>query len=302
MTLDRLITESTNERTRDLDTLSTFDLVRVINEEDHLVAPAVKAVLPEIARAVDLIAASLKAGGRLFSIGAGTSGRMGVLDASECPPTFGVNPDLVQGIMAGGYPALVRAREDTEDDPEEGRKDIREHGVRAGDVVVALTASGRTPYCLGALEEAARLGARTVAVTCNPDSVISRLAEITIAPVVGPEVLTGSTRMKCGTAQKMVLNMLSTGAMVKLGKVYKNLMVDLQPSNEKLVERAKRIIMEAAGVDRETATRALEESGRQVKVAVVMCLAGVDASAARHALERSEGYVRRAVELLARGR
>lgn len=300
MNLERLVTEAVNERSKHLDTLDTLEMVRVINEEDKLVALAVEKVLPEIAQAVDIIAAAMKAGGRLFYIGAGTSGRLGVLDASECPPTYGVSPELVQGIIAGGYPALVRSSEGTEDSAEEGRKDLQAHGVRAGDVVVALAASGRTPYCIAALEEAKRLGARAIALTCNPDSEMSRVAELTIAPVVGPEVVTGSTRMKSGTAQKMVLNMLSTGAMVKLGKVYGNLMVDVQPTNSKLVERAKRIIAQAAGVDRATAERAFEAADRQVKVAVVMCLTGADAAAARDALEKGDGYVRRAAQLLTR--
>nr|PZN39319.1 MAG: N-acetylmuramic acid 6-phosphate etherase [Bacillota bacterium] len=296
--LERLVTESVNERTRALDIMSTLELVTAINNEDKQVALAVEKELPRIAQAVEIIAEALRKGGRLFYVGAGTSGRLGVLDAAECPPTFGVDPELVQGVIAGGPEALVRSVEGVEDDREAGRADLRARGLRAGDVVVAIAASGRTPYALGALEEARAVGARTIALTCNPGSEMERIAELTIAPVVGPEVIAGSTRMKAGTAQKMVLNMLSTGAMVKLGKVYGNLMVDLQPTNAKLMERARRIVMLAAGVDRETAAAALEAAGGKAKVAVVMCLAGVDAETARQALEEADGFVRRAVELL----
>jgi N-acetylmuramic acid 6-phosphate etherase len=300
MKLAELVTEAVNQRTSNLDELDTLSLVTAINQEDKQVAGAVAKVLPQVAAAVDIIVDALKQGGRLFYVGAGTSGRLGVLDASECPPTYGVSPELVQGIIAGGYPALVRSSEGLEDSKEEARKDLRERGVRAGDVVVALAASGRTPYAIAALEEARAVGARAIAVTCNPGSPMEQIAEVTIAPVVGPEVVAGSTRMKAGTAQKMVLNMLSTATMVKLGKVYGNLMVDVRPTNEKLMERAKRIIMQAAGVDYETAGKALAESGNDVKVAVVMCLCGVDAGRARAALAETGGFVRQAKRLLER--
>ncbi|MGE5674739.1 MAG: N-acetylmuramic acid 6-phosphate etherase [Mycobacterium leprae] len=298
MNLDKLVTETVNQQTKNLDSISTIEVVRLMNEEDKQVALAVERVLPQVARVVDIIVAALKQGGRLFYIGAGTSGRLGVLDASECPPTFGVSPDLIQGIIAGGFPALVRSSESTEDSRDAGLKDLQEHGVRAGDVVVALAASGRTPYALAALEGAKAIGARAIGITCNPGSEMEQVAELTIVPVVGPEVLTGSTRMKAGTAQKMVLNMLSTATMVRLGKTYGNLMVDVKPSNAKLVERARRIIMKATGADYETASRALTDSGNQVKVAVVMCLSGRDAASAAAALNSADGFVRQAVALL----
>jgi N-acetylmuramic acid 6-phosphate etherase len=274
-------------------------MARVMNEEDQRVALAVQACLPQIIQAVDLITAALQKGGRLFYIGAGTSGRLGVLDASECPPTFGVSPELVQGIIAGGPGALVKSSESMEDSKEEGRKDCIAYGVRKGDVLVGLAASGRTPYAIAGLEYAKEVGARAIAVTCNPASEMATVAEMTIAPVVGPEIVTGSTRLKSGTAQKMVLNMLSTLTMVKLGKTYGNLMVDVQPTNAKLVERAKKIIMEAAEVSYERAAEALEAAEGQVKVATVIALTGAPAAAAKAALEQGEGFVKRAVRALA---
>jgi N-acetylmuramic acid 6-phosphate etherase len=296
--IEKLVSESRNQATMNIDEMSTLEMARVMNEEDQKVALAVQACLPQIAEAVDLITASLQNGGRLFYIGAGTSGRLGVLDASECPPTFGVSPELVQGIIAGGHPALVKSSESTEDSKEEGRKDCIEYGVKAGDVLVALAASGRTPYAIAGLEYAKEVGARAIAVTCNPDSEMARVAELTIAPVVGPEVISGSTRLKSGTAQKLVLNMLSTLTMVKLGKTYGNLMVDVQPTNAKLVERAKRIIMQAAEVSYEQAAAALEASGGQVKVATVICLTGATPEQAKAALEQGGGFVKRAVRAL----
>ncbi|HEY3368402.1 MAG TPA: N-acetylmuramic acid 6-phosphate etherase [Symbiobacteriaceae bacterium] len=298
MDLDKLVTERINERTKDLDSLSTADLVRAMNDEDKLVALAVEQVLPQVAQTVDIMVNAIRHGGRVFYIGAGTSGRLGVMDASECPPTFSVSPDLIQGIIAGGFGALVRSSESMEDSEAEGLKDLQEHGVNAGDVVIALAASGRTPYAIAALEGAKALGARAVGLTCNPDSEMARVAEVTIAPVVGPEAISGSTRLKAGTAQKLVLNMLSTATMVRLGKTYGNLMVDVRPTNAKLVERARRIIMQATNSDYETASRALDGSGNQVKVAVVMCLAGADAELARAALDEAGGFVRQAVAML----
>ena len=252
--------------------------------------------LDAIAVAVERIAEALRKGHRLFYVGAGTSGRLGVLDAAECPPTFGTDPEMVQGIIAGGPVALTRAVEGAEDDAAAGRRDLEARGVGAGDVVVALSASGRTPYCLGALELAKEVGAFTVAVTCNPGSAMGAVADLAIEVVVGPEVLAGSTRMKAGTAQKMVLNMLSTAAMVRLGKCYGNLMVDVRPTNEKLVERARRIVMRVVGCDYETAAGLLERSGNQVKVAIVMGVTGLDAAAARQRLEEHGGFVRRVLE------
>jgi N-acetylmuramic acid 6-phosphate etherase len=297
-TIEKLVSESRNQATMNIDEMSTLEMARVMNEEDQKVALAVQACVPQIAEAVDIITAALQKGGRLFYTGAGTSGRLGVLDASECPPTYGVSPELVQGIIAGGYPALVKSSESTEDSKEEGRKDCIAAGLRAGDVLVGLAASGRTPYASAGLEYAKEIGARAIAVTCNPASEMATVAELTIAPVVGPEVVTGSTRLKSGTAQKLVLNMLSTLTMIKLGKTYGNLMVDVQPTNAKLVERAKKIIMEAAEVSYERAAEALAESEGQVKVASVIALTGAPAAAAREALAQGDGFVKRAVRIL----
>ncbi len=223
-------------------------MLRVINAEDRKVAEAVEREIPAIARAVDAIAAALQRGGRLFYMGAGTSGRLGVLDASECPPTFGVSPELVQGVIAGGEAALSRATETTEDDPAIGARDLTSRGFTATDVLVGIAASGRTPYVLGGIGEAKRLGASTIGVSCTPDSELARATEIAITPLVGPEVIAGSTRMKAGTAQKLVLNMLTTGAFIRMGYVYGNLMVNVQPKNSKLRDRATRIIAQATGV------------------------------------------------------
>ena len=294
--LARLVTEQPNPATSRLDILDAREICRLINEEDHKVAPAVARHLETIATAVERIAEALRAGHRLFYVGAGTSGRLGVLDAAECPPTFGTDPEMVQGIIAGGPPALTRAVEGAEDDEAAGRRDLEARGVGAGDVVVALSASGRTPYCLGALKAAREAGAFTVAVTCNPGSAMGAVADLAIEVVVGPEVLAGSTRMKAGTAQKMVLNMLSTGAMVRLGKCYGNLMVDVRPTNEKLVERARRIIMQVVGCDYPTAADLLDRSGNQVKVAIVMGVTGLDAEAARRRLDEHGGFVRKVLE------
>jgi len=296
MEINRLVTEGRLEESMDIDRVSTLEMVRIINEQDKLVALAVEKELPNIARAIDVIADRLRAGGRLFYVGAGTSGRLGVLDASEIPPTYGAPLDLVQGVVAGGREAVFETREGAEDSREQGAVDIAAR-VRAGDVVVGIAASGRTPYTVGAVEEARRLGCVTIAVTNNPDSALAAAADIAIAPVVGPEVIMGSTRMKSGTAQKMVLNMLSTGAMIRLGKVYSNLMVDMQASNEKLRQRAVRMVMLAAGRDEETAARALAEAGGSVKQAIVALFAGVDSAAAKEALERAGGFVRDAIAL-----
>lgn len=294
--LDNLVTEAVNEKTRNIDAMSSLELVQTINEQDQGVALAVAKVLPEVAQAVDIIVAAMKQGGHLIYVGAGTSGRLGVLDASECPPTYGVSPDLVQGIIAGGLGALVRSVEGAEDSEEQAATDLQAHGVSPKDVVVALAASGRTPYAIGALKAAKAIGARAIGITCNPGSDLEKVAEVTIVPVVGPEVVSGSTRMKAGTAQKLVLNMLSTSAMIKLGKVYGNLMVDVQPTNLKLVERAKRIVMRATGVSYAEAESALAASGQNVKVAVVICLTGANAEQASAALQAADGFVRGAAE------
>lgn len=289
-------TEEQNERTANIDALPTLEMIRLINDEDKKVALAVEREAEHIAAAVDVIAGQLKAGGRLIYCGCGTSGRLGVLDAVECPPTYSTDPDMVVGLIAGGYDAMFRAVEGAEDDRALGEKDLRDIRFGAKDVLVGIAASGRTPYVLGAMAYARSLGARVIGVTCCPGSAVTEAAEIAIAPVPGPEVVTGSTRMKSGTAQKMVLNMLSTGAMIKLGKVYGNLMVDVKPSNEKLVDRCRRIVCTAAEVDMDTAREALETCGYRPKTAIVMLRLGVDAETAREMLERNGGRVAAALE------
>ena len=293
--LKRIPTEQRNEATAYIDRMSTLEMVRLINQEDHKVADAVGREAQHIARAVDIITGHMKQGGRLIYVGAGTSGRLGILDAVECPPTYSTEPELVQGLIAGGTPAIFRAVEGAEDDPDLGRKDLEEIHYTKQDVLVGIAASGRTPYVIGAMEYAKSLGGVTIGVTCCPGSEIDTLAEVGIAPMPGPEVVTGSTRMKSGTAQKMVLNMLSTGAMIKLGKVYGNLMVDVKPTNAKLVERCKRIVCEATGVDYDTATEALEKCGYRAKVAIVMLKTGSDVHEAEQRLEAHEGRVAQAV-------
>ena len=289
-------TEEQNERTGNIDELSTIDMIRLINDEDKKVALAVEREAEHIAAAVDVIAGQLKAGGRLIYCGCGTSGRLGVLDAVECPPTYSTDPDMVVGLIAGGYDAMFRAVEGAEDDRALGEKDLRDIRFGREDVLVGIAASGRTPYVLGAMAYARSLGAPVISVTCCPGSPVTEAADIAIAPAPGPEVVTGSTRMKSGTAQKMVLNMLSTGAMIKLGKVYGNLMVDVKPSNEKLIDRCRRIVCTAAEVDGETAGEALEQCGWRPKTAIVMLRLGVDAEAARKLLDGSGGRVAAALE------
>ena len=269
MNLATLLTESRNPLTEHIDELPTLDMLRLISDEDRKAVAAVVATLPDIAKAVDEITRRLNDGGRLFYIGAGTSGRLGVLDASECPPTFSVPPTLVQGLIAGGDSALRKSSESSEDSPEQGAADLAAAGFTGQDALVGIAASGRTPYVLGALQHANPLGALTIALTCVPNSQIAAVADISIAPITGPEVLTGSTRMKAGTATKLVLNMLSTGVMIKTGAVYGNLMVNVQPTNAKLVDRAQRIISAATGVDQSTAARLLHDGG-SVKTAIVM--------------------------------
>lgn len=248
--LEKLTTESRNENTLNIDKVSTLEMVKIINNEDKKVAFAVENELENIAKAIDGIVDRINRGGRLIYIGAGTSGRLGILDASECPPTYGVSEELVQGIIAGGKEAIFRAKEGAEDSEELAITDLKDKSLSENDVIVGLAASGRTPYVIGGLKYANDIGALTISVTCNGDSEVSKVAQISIAPIVGAEVVTGSTRLKAGTAQKLVLNMLSTGTMIKLGKVYGNLMVDVKATNEKLVERAKRIVCEATGVER----------------------------------------------------
>lgn len=284
-------TEQRNVNTVDIDRVGTLEMVRLMNAEDKKVAEAVEAVLPEIAEAVDLIYRQMCQGGRLVYCGSGTSGRLGVLDASECPPTFGADPGLVVAVIAGGPAAMTAAVEGAEDLWEEGGKSLREIGFRAEDVLVGIAASGRTPFVLGAMEYARSLGAGVVGVTCCPGSEVDAAADIGISPQPGPEVITGSTRLKSGTAQKMVLNMLSTGVMIRLGKVYSNLMVDVRATNKKLYARAAAIVCAAAGVSREEACGALEKAGYAVKTAVIMLLCGVDVDEANALLGAAGGRV-----------
>ena len=289
--LQKIATEQRNPNTMNIDTLSTLDMVKLINREDHRVAEAVALVTDKIAEAVDVIAARLSTGGRLIYCGAGTSGRLGILDAVECPPTYSTDPETVQALMAGGYGAIFKAVEGAEDSKELGKTDMKSIGFSAKDVLVGIAASGRTPYVLGCMEYAKELGAPTVAVTCCPGSILDSFADIGIAPAPGPEVVTGSTRMKSGTAQKMVLNMLSTGAMIKLGKVYGNLMVDVKPSNEKLVRRCVTIVCSATDCTEEEAVDALEQCGYHPKTAIVMLLRSVDAEKADRLLEAAGGRI-----------
>lgn len=293
--LDRLLSEQANPDTATLDVLPTAELLRVLNSEDARVASAVAAEIPAITRALDQIYARLAGGGRLFYIGAGTSGRLGVLDAAEIPPTFGAVPELVQAVIAGGEAALTHSIEGAEDDEAAGWAELRARGFGSADALIGIAASGRTPYVIGGLRRAREIGAVTVALSTNPSSVIAEHADISIAPIVGPEAVAGSTRLKSGTAQKMVLNMLSTGLMVKRGAVYGNLMVNVQLRNAKLWDRARRIVEEIAGCDSTTAQTALEAS-EDVRTAVLMARRGWDAEVARQHLEQANGVLRVALE------
>ncbi|AUS09913.1 N-acetylmuramic acid 6-phosphate etherase [Laceyella sacchari] len=295
--LSTLTTEARNEKSMRLDSADTLEILRIINEEDQKVALAVQKVLPDVQVAVEYAVQSLSLGGRLIYVGAGTSGRLGVLDAVECPPTFSTSPETVLGLMAGGEKAFVQAVEGAEDNEEWGERDLREIGLTDRDTVVGIAASGRTPYVIGALKYARRMGARTVALSCNEHARISQEADQAIEVVVGPEVLAGSTRMKAGTAQKMVLNMISTATMVKLGKVYENLMVDVNISNRKLKERAIEIIRTVTGVSRERAEESLEQARHEVKTAIVMIKAEITYARAVRLLEQANGNVRRALSL-----
>lgn len=290
--LAKLTTESRNPRTMNLDEMSPLQLVSVMNQEDLHVVSAVKAVLPQVATAVQWAKEALEAGGRLIYFGAGTSGRLGVLDAVECPPTFGVSSDVVVGLIAGGERAFVRAVEGAEDDPELCKKELLAINLKESDLAVGLAASGRTPYVIGGLRYAKEIGCRTVAIACNKDSAIGKEADLAIEPTPGPEVLTGSTRLKAGTAQKMILNMISTGSMVGIGKAYQNLMVDVQQTNNKLVVRAQNITMAATGCTRDEAAAALHEAKGSAKVAIVMLLTKVSAKEAQNQLDAAQGHVR----------
>lgn len=294
--LSHLVSEGRNPETMDIDLLSSLEIVERINQQDKQVPLAVEKVLPEIADAVDKITAAFKQGGRLVYMGAGTSGRLGVLDASECPPTFGVSDQMVLGLIAGGPEAILKAKEGAEDFPELGESDLQAIQFNSQDVLVGIAASGRTPYVIGGLTYANKLGAVTVALSCNPNSPIAEEAQIAISPVVGPEALTGSTRLKSGTAQKLVLNMLTTASMIRLGKSYQNLMVDVKATNKKLVARAARIVMQATECEKQLATQILEETQYDVKLAILMILTGMDIEMARTQLTRQDGFLRKAVE------
>nr|WP_086940821.1 N-acetylmuramic acid 6-phosphate etherase [Thaumasiovibrio occultus] len=295
--LTKLVTESRNPASENIDQLSTFDMLKVINDQDKTVPLAVEAVLPEISRTVDIIAEAFKSGGRLIYAGAGTSGRLGILDASECPPTYGTPAEQVVGLIAGGHQAILKAVENAEDNRELGANDLKALAFSQRDVLVGIAASGRTPYVLGAMEYAKTVGAKVACISCNPASPMAQCADIAIVPVVGPEVVTGSSRMKAGTAQKLILNMLTTGAMIRTGKVYGNLMVDVEATNAKLVERQKRIVMEATDCSREAAIEALDAAKGHCKTAIVMLLAGVDATQATELLSQSGGFTRDAIGL-----
>ena len=293
--LNQLITEQRNPNSMQLDSLSAQELVALINREDQQVALAVEKCLPQIALAVEKIVAAFECGGRLVYVGAGTSGRLGVLDASECPPTYGVKPEMVAGLIAGGDHALRHPIEGAEDNVQQGQADLEEIDFSARDVLVGIAASGRTPYVLGALNYAKQLGATTVSIASNPKSKMAEVADIAIETVVGPEVLTGSSRMKSGTAQKLVLNMLTTASMVLIGKCYQNLMVDVQASNKKLKARALKIVMEATECDNEAAANVLAKANGQVKLAILMQLSGLDALEAQSLLDKSNGKLRQAL-------
>ncbi|EPJ3743419.1 N-acetylmuramic acid 6-phosphate etherase [Proteus mirabilis] len=293
--LSNLVTESRNHHSEHIDTLSTLEMLKVINNEDKKVPFAVEATLPHIARLVDKVVTAFSQGGRLIYCGAGTSGRLGILDASECPPTYGIPHDMVIGLIAGGHKAILQAVENAEDNVQLGAEDLRQLNFNAKDVLVGIAASGRTPYVIGALEYARSLGAVTGAISCNPDSPIAQRADIAITPIVGPEVVTGSSRMKAGTAQKLVLNMITTGAMIKMGKVFGNLMVDVEATNAKLIERQIRIVMQATECERATAEQALAQCRRHCKTAILMILAGVDAQQATQLLAQNKGFIRQAL-------
>ncbi len=299
--LTGLTTEQRNERSRNIDQLSTHEIITLMNKEDSSVAEAIQEVLPQIEAAIEVIYHTLKNNGRLFYVGAGTSGRLGVLDAAECPPTFCTPPELVQALIAGGESAMFTAVEGAEDYPEEGAKDLENRGFNKNDVVVGIAASGRTPYVIGALQYARKIGAATVSLACNENAEISKYADHQIEVVVGPEILSGSTRLKAATAQKMILNMLSTTTMIKLGKIYDNLMVDLNASNLKLVERAKQIVMEITGASYEQAEKSLKETNQKVKPAIVMLMGGVSVEKANEVIELANGFTRKAIELAKEG-
>ncbi|MEQ5207771.1 N-acetylmuramic acid 6-phosphate etherase [Proteus vulgaris] len=293
--LSNLVTESRNHDSENIDTLSTLDMLSVINNEDKKVPLAIEKVLPEIAQLVDKVAVAFTQGGRLIYCGAGTSGRLGILDASECPPTYGTPHEMVIGLIAGGHKAILQAVENAEDNAQLGEEDLRQLNFNEQDILVGIAASGRTPYVMGALQYAKSLGAITGAISCNPESPIAKLADIAITPVVGAEVITGSSRMKAGTAQKLILNMITTGAMIKIGKVFGNLMVDVEATNAKLIERQIRIVMQATECERAIAEEALSQCQRHCKTAILMILANIDAKQATQMLNQNKGFIRKAL-------
>ncbi|QKJ60132.1 N-acetylmuramic acid 6-phosphate etherase [Serratia fonticola] len=294
--LSQMVTESRNPASSQIDTLPTLDLLAVINSEDQKVPLAVAATLPAIAKVVDLVVEAFACGGRLIYCGAGTSGRLGILDASECPPTYGTPREQVVGLIAGGHAAILQAVENAEDNPQMGEQDLRNLGFNARDVLVGIAASGRTPYVLGAMAYARSVGATAVAISCNPNSAMSQAADIAIEPVVGPEVVTGSSRMKAGTAQKLILNMITTGAMIRSGKVYSNLMVDVEATNAKLIQRQVNIVVEATECSPEEAEEALNQCQRHCKTAIVMILGGLSAPEASAVLSKNKGFIRQALQ------
>lgn len=297
-TTHHLGSERSHPASRNLDGMNALDIVSLMNDLDATIASRVREALPQIAKAVDLAVGRLAVGGRLFYVGAGTSGRLGVLDASECPPTFGVSPETIQGVIAGGSKALQLSSEGAEDDAQAAAQDLARRDLSQNDVVLALAASGRTPYCIGALRYAAAKGAGTIALSCNRNALMSAEAQVAIEVDTGAEVLTGSTRLRAGTAQKMVLNMISTAVMVRLGRVYRNYMVDMRPANGKLRERAARMLTDLTGADDETVRHALEEADWHVKTALIMIRAGVDCEKARMALDQAGGFAAKALRLL----
>ncbi|WP_318436061.1 N-acetylmuramic acid 6-phosphate etherase [Photobacterium leiognathi] len=293
--LTTLVTESRNVASENIDMLSTIDMLKVINQEDQKVALAVEAIIPEIAKVVDFISEAFQSGGRLIYTGAGTSGRLGILDASECPPTYGSDPDLVIGLIAGGHKAILKAVENAEDNVELGATDLQQIGFNHKDVLVGIAASGRTPYVIGSMNYAKSVGAKVAALSCNANSPMAEIADINITPIVGAEVVTGSSRMKAGTAQKLVLNMLTTGAMIRTGKVFGNLMVDVEATNAKLIQRQKNIVVEATGCSESQAAEALTQCNNHCKTAILMMLLNINADLAAAKLSKHHGFIRHAL-------
>ena len=295
LNLSAMTTEARNSQTMDLDIMTPLQIVTAMNQADAMVPKAIEPLLPRIAQCVSWAIESLEAGGRVFYMGAGTSGRLGVLDAAECPPTFGVTPDKIIGLIAGGEKAFIQAVEGAEDSRDLGKEDLQKYHLKKDDLVIGIAASGRTPYVLGGLDYARQTGCRTAAISCNAGSAVGQAADLAIEVVVGPEVLTGSTRLKAGTAQKLILNMISTASMVGIGKAYQNLMVDVMQTNEKLRVRAENIVMEATGAERQTARAAIDEAQGNAKTAITMILANCDAATATARLEKARGHVREAI-------